>query len=86
MNNLKMMAMVCERARNMGVAQGNGITQLMDMECADNAFDMDWEGLLNADPFNFTHDFCGIQNNVDRQHFNEMHEIDFNHFVPMYAK
>ena len=86
MSNLKMMVKVCERARNMGVAQGNGITQLMDMECADKAFDMDWEGLLNADGVNFVHDFCGIQNNINRQRFNETHEIDFNLFLPRYAK
>ncbi len=86
MSNLKTIAMVCMRARNMGIAQGDGITQLMDMECADKAFNMDWEGLLKADDINFAHDFCGIQNNIDVQLFNATHEIDFNLFRPRYAR
>lgn len=83
--NYEIYAKICKRARDMGIAQGDGLTQLMDMACADRVFCMDWNGLLEADDFNFAHDFCGIQNNIDR----EAEDFDysmFNYFEPRYSR
>jgi hypothetical protein len=40
---------------------------IMDLECADNEFNLRLNDFLNADDFNFTHDIVGIQNNINRQ-------------------
>ena len=55
---------------------------LMDIESADETFNLRLEDWLNADDFNFTHDLMGIVNNVKRDTFPAK---DFGLFVPRYA-
>lgn len=87
MLNFEIMSDICDRAMEMGIAMEPKFNHMMDLELADKAFNMDWEGLLNADPLNFSHDFCGINNNINRKAYNRDHKtIDFNLFVPRYAR
>jgi NAD+ synthase len=46
----------------------------------DGGCDLNLEGLLNADDFNFSHDICGIHNNLDR----ENKKLN-NNFLPRFA-
>ena len=87
MDNIIILSDICDRAKKMGIAREKKINHMIDLELADKAFKMDWEGLLNADPLNFSHDFCGINNNINREAYNRDHKtIDFNFFVPRYAR
>lgn len=52
----------------------------MDLENADNKFNLRLNELLGADDFNFAHDIVGIVNNIDRNN-----PTEFNYFVPRYA-
>lgn len=70
---------VAERAEEMEIYNGERFTLLMDLEHADNAFNLRLEDLLNADNFNFAHDVVGIVNNINRE------TKDFGLFVPRYA-
>lgn len=54
------------RAHKMGIAVGDCITQMMDVDHAHKQFNLRLEDWLNADDFNFAHDFCGIQRHIDR--------------------
>ena len=71
---------LAQRAEGMGIYNGERINLLMDIENADNAFNLRLEELLDADDANFTHDIVGIVNNIDRSN-----PTDFNFFVPRYA-
>lgn len=71
---------VAQRAEGMGIYTGERFTLLMDLENADNAFNLRLEELLNADDVNFAHDVLGIVNNIDRHN-----PTDFNLFIPRYA-
>ena len=71
---------ICKRAENEGIYNGERLTLLMDIESADNAFNLRLEDLLNADNFNFAHDVVGIVNNINRE------TKDFGLFVPRYAE
>lgn len=87
MDKMIIMSAICDRAKEMGIASESKFNHMMDLGLADKAFNMDWEGLLNADPFNFSHDFCGINNNINREAYNRDYQtIDFNLFVPRYAR
>lgn len=70
---------ICERAEEMGIYNGERFTLLMDLEHADNAFNLRLEDLLKADNFNFAHDVVGIANNINRE------TKEFGLFVPRYA-
>ena len=72
---------IAQRAEGMDLYKGERITFLMDIEHADNVFNLRLEELLNADDMNFAHDVLGIVNNIDRSN-----PTDFNFFVPRYAK
>lgn len=72
---------IAQRAEGMDLYKGERITFLMDLENADNVFNLRLEELLNADDGNFAHDVVGIVNNIDRNN-----PTDFNLFVPRYAK
>ena len=72
---------IAQRAEGMGIYDGERISLLMDIENADNVFNLRLEDLLNADDGNFVHDIIGIVNNIDRRN-----PTDFNFFVPRYAK
>ena len=71
---------IAEKAENMGIYNGERISLLMDIEHADNVFNLRLEDWLNADNFNFAHDIVGIVNNIDRRN-----PTDFNLFVPRFA-
>lgn len=70
---------IAKRAKEMELYKGERFTLLMDLEYADNAFNLRLEDLLNADNFNFAHDVVGIVNNINRE------TKDFGLFVPRYA-
>lgn len=73
---------ICERAEKEGISKGDRMGSLMDIESADLKFNMSLDEWLNADKFNFAHDFCGIQNTINRRDFPA---IDFGLFVPRFA-
>lgn len=70
---------IAQRAEGMDLYNGERFTFLMDIENADNAFNLRLEELLNADDFNFAHDIIGIVNNINRN------TKDFGLFVPRFA-
>lgn len=73
---------LAQRAEGMGIYNGERSTLLMDIESADNAFNLRLEDFLNADDFNFAHDITGIVNNINR---NKFPATDFGLFVPRFA-
>ena len=72
---------IAQRAEGMNLYKGERINFLMDMEHADNAFNLRLDDLLNADDANFTHDVVGIVANIDRSN-----PTDFDFFVPRFAE
>lgn len=73
---------IAKRAEEMDLYNGERMTLLMDLESADNVFNLRLEDFLNADDFNFSHDVLGIMNNINRSEFPAK---DFGLFVPRYA-
>ena len=73
---------IAERAETEGLYKGERINLLMDIESADNVFNLRLDDWLNADEFNFAHDLFGIVNNVVRDSFPA---TDFGFFVPRFA-
>lgn len=73
---------ICERAEKEGISKGDRIGALMDIESADEKFNLRLDEWLSADKFNFAHDFCGIQNTIVRSSFPA---TDFGLFVPRFA-
>lgn len=78
----KKYASICARAGAMGIVRGDAIGALMDIESADKRFNLRLDEFLEADEFNFAHDFIGIQKNIVREHFPA---TDFGYFVPRFA-
>ena len=74
---------IAQRAEEMNLYKGQRMTLLMDIESADETFNLRLEELLNADDFNFAHDIVGIVNNINRSEFPAK---DFGLFVPRFAK
>jgi len=72
---------IVDRAEQMHITAFDRISLIMDMEVATGEFNLRLEDLLNADDFNFAHDVCGIQRNINR----ETKKID-NFFVPRFAR
>ena len=75
---------VVERAEQRAVEQGAALdrmTTIMDIEHADDQFNLDLAALLVADNFNFTHDVFGIINHIDRRT-----GLVGDCFVPRYAR
>jgi hypothetical protein len=72
---------IAERAEELGIYDGERITLMMDIENADNTFNMRLEDWLNADNFNFAHDIVSIVNNIDRS----KHPAEFSRFLPRFA-
>lgn len=72
---------IAERAEQMGIYHGERHALLMDIESADNAFNMRLEDWLKADNFNFAHDIVGIANNIDRSKF----PAEISRFLPRFA-
>lgn len=73
---------ICARAKAMGIMQGNEIGAIMDIDSADQRFNLRLDEFLEADGFNFAHDFIGIQENIVRGRFPA---TDFGYFVPRFA-
>lgn len=71
---------ICERAEKLGIGQGTRFTKMMDVELADKHYGMRLQDWLNADDFNFAHDFIGIQN-----HINRITKTFDNTFLPRFA-
>lgn len=74
---------ISQRAEGMDLYKGERHTFLMDLESADNHFNLRLEDLLNADDGNFAHDIVGIVNNINRSEFPA---TDFGLFVPRYSE
>lgn len=55
------------RAERMGIGIGTRTTRIIDMEFANKQFNLRLDEFLHADDFDFTHDFCGIQRNMNRE-------------------
>lgn len=68
--------------KKMNISTGERVSAMMDVESADKKFNMRLDDWLNADDFNFAHDYCGIQNNINR---NEFPATDFGYFLPRFA-
>ena len=73
---------IAKRAEEMSIYKGERMTLLMDLESADNVFNLRLEDLLNADAFNFAHDVLGIMTNINRSEFPAK---DFGLFVPRFS-
>lgn len=59
---------VMVRATVMGLMKPDeDVDRMMDIESADKKFNMRLDEWLNADDFNFAHDFYGIVNNINRE-------------------
>ena len=80
---IEMYAKICQRAEKIGFSSGESrIGALMDIESADIKFNLRLDDWLNADDFNFAHDYCGIKNCIVRSEFPAK---DFGLFVPRFA-
>lgn len=76
---------ICVRAEKMGLVQHDDfdrISHIMDVESADLKFNLRLQEWLEADDFNFAHDFIGIFKNIVRGTFPA---TDFGLFVPRFA-
>jgi hypothetical protein len=72
------------RATVMGLmTPDEDVDRMMDIESADIKFNLRLDDWLEADDFNFAHDFLGIKNNIDRG--NGFPAKDFGLFVPRFA-
>lgn len=77
-------AAIMGRATVMGLMKETEATErMMDIESADKKFHLRLDVWLNADDFNFMHDFYGIRNNINRK--NGFPATDFVFFVPRFA-
>lgn len=75
---------VMVRATVMGLMKPDeDVDRMMDIESADKKFNMHLDEWLNADDFNFAHDFYGIVNNINRE--KGFPATDFGFFVPRFA-
>ena len=81
-----------ERAEELGLMpEGYDRSYIfMSMEAANEAFNLDLERMLEADDFNFAHDFEGINNNIKPHQGNDIGKSytanDFGFFVPRFAQ
>lgn len=74
---------IVQKAKTLELSfQDDFLGAMMDIESADIVFDLDLDKFLNADDFNFAHDFCGIRDNIVRS---EYPAKDFGLFVPRFA-
>jgi len=58
---------IVKRAEEKNLLMFDRMSLIMDLECANEEFNLRLEDLLNADDFNFAHDIVGIQNNLNRE-------------------
>ena len=73
---------IVKRAESLGIFTGTGerISTLMDIENADLKFNLKLDEWLKSDDDNFTHDYYGIVNNINRI------SRDFGDFIPRFAE
>lgn len=71
---------IAKRAEEKDMLAFNRMSLIMDLEHANDEFNLRLDDLLNADEYNFAHDIIGIQNNLDRTS-GKMKNL----FVPRYA-
>lgn len=71
---------IVNRAEKLGLMQSDRMTALLDLEKATEHFNLQLVDMLNADAFNFAHDFVQIQNDINRA----TGEFS-NRFVPRFA-
>ena len=57
---------IVNRSEKLGLMQGDKVTALIDLEKATERFNLRLADMLNADDFNFSHDFVQIQNDINR--------------------
>lgn len=74
------LAEIAARAERLGISRTDRLTSVLDIELADKHWHLRLNDWMNADDFNFAHDFVGIQNHIDR----ETKSFD-NRFVPRFA-
>lgn len=71
------------RATELGyMGEQDIVDVIMDIESADEKFNLRLDDWLEADNFNFAHDFFGIRRNIVREKFPA---TDFGFFVPRFA-
>lgn len=80
-DKMELIGKIAKRAEDMGLLFFDRLSLIMDLECADEQFDLELEKLLTADDVNFAHDVCGIQRHLDRK-TRTMQDC----FFPRYAK
>lgn len=80
-NEMKIISKIVERADNLNLLYDDRTSLMMDLDVANKKFDLRLNELLEADEFNFSHDICGIQNNINRTTKTFM-----NCFVPRFAR
>lgn len=73
---------IVERAKSLNLLNDEKRCHMMDVESADLHFNMRLQEWLDADNFNFAHDFYGIRNNIVRGKFPS---TEFGFFVPRFA-
>lgn len=73
---------IIKRAEDMDLAMTDRESSTMDIICADYTFNLRLNEWLEADDFNFVHDWYGIANNLDRDKFPSK---KFGLFVPRFA-
>lgn len=57
---------IVNRAEKLGLMQSDSLTAIIDLGKATEHFNLRLEDMLNADEFNFAHDFVQIQNDINR--------------------
>lgn len=71
---------IVNRAEQLGLMQTDRITAILDLEKATEHFNLRLADMLNADAFNFAHDFVQIQSDINRAT-----DKFSNRFVPRFA-
>ena len=66
-SEFELIVKIVERAERSGFGSGDRSTRLLDVEFAHKQFNMCLQMWLDADDENFAHDFCGIQNHMNRE-------------------
>lgn len=74
---------ICERAEKLDLILFDRQSLIMDIESADNTFNLKLDEWLNADDINFVHDLVGIRSNINRSIYPM---VDFGCFVPRFAE
>lgn len=66
-NDYEVILKIADRAVEKDLQLFDKLSLVMDLEFANNKFDLRLEELLNADDEDFIHDIQGIQNHIDRE-------------------